>query len=409
MADQQVNTQASETRVPSDKFYLAAILVALLGLFFSFAATFHHVELKAQGFSDAVCNVNETINCDEVANSKYAEPFGLPMGLFGIGFFAGLAIMILVARLKEDFRRDILVSYKFLVVAGCLVSVVLGGISIVEIGAVCLNCIGVYVACFLQLGVVLVLTKGLPTGISVSALTNGGTYPAVALLFTIITYSFLKPENTRNFTPDLPQDGPEFSTEALDLLNTTRQEIPISRNKYAGKGEDYRKGSDGAKVTIVEFADYQCPACRYAFEALNAVYKEYGDRVQIVFRNYPLDNACNPQIQSRFHEWACEAAVVARCAGQYGKFWQMHDRIYANQSDLNGANLLKWALEVGLTAEQVDQCRQSQSILDKIRDDVALGTKLGVTGTPSIFINGRKVEGGRSAPLLLRAVEMELR
>jgi protein-disulfide isomerase len=128
---------------------------------------------------------------------------------------------------------------------------------------------------------------------------------------------------------------------------------------------------------------------------LAQIAQEYEGKVQIVFRNYPLDNTCNASIQSKIHDAACKAAVMARCAGQYGKFWPYHKTLFDNQKGINEAALKTWAKDLGLTDDQIATCWDSPDLLAKVKDDIELGNKLGVDATPTIFINGQKVTGGR--------------
>jgi protein-disulfide isomerase len=212
---------------------------------------------------------------------------------------------------------------------------------------------------------------------------------AIAVAVVIAGFNFLKP--TRSAAPESPQaannpNEPQMLPKAED--------IPLTKSAYAGLGEDYRKGGDAAPVVIEEFADFQCPACRAMGGTLETLHKEMGDKVLIVFRNYPLDHSCNPAI-GKMHEFSCKAAVMARCAGQYGKFWQYHDLAYGHQSEINDAHLKDWGKEIGLTPEQVETCWSSADLLAKVKDDIALGSKLALDSTPTLYINGHKVVGRR--------------
>jgi protein-disulfide isomerase len=184
--------------------------------------------------------------------------------------------------------------------------------------------------------------------------------------------------------------------------------IVTSKSAYAGLGEDYRKGSDSAKVTVVEFSDFECPACARAEPVLREVIESMGSKILFVFRNYPLDKACNGGVKNDMHKFACQAAVVGRCAGQFGKFWQFHDKSFAEQDKISLENIKSWGRDAGLTASQIDQCLASNDIMAKIKDDIAQGDLAGVTGTPAIFINGKKYAGGLSVAEINAAIQSEL-
>ena len=133
---------------------------------------------------------------------------------------------------------------------------------------------------------------------------------------------------------------------------------------------------------------------------LKQLKSEFGDQILVVFKNYPLDKSCNDNIKRKFHEYACEAALAARCAGNNGKFWPMHDMIYDNQISLGSENLRKYAERFGVDRATLKECLTSADLVAKIKDDITLGNKLGVESTPTLFFNGRKMSGGRSIELM---------
>jgi protein-disulfide isomerase len=192
-------------------------------------------------------------------------------------------------------------------------------------------------------------------------------------------------------------------------LAPAASEITINLSPYSGLGEDYRKGPDNAKVTIVEFADYQCPGCKHASETLHTLSQEFQGKVRVVFKNYPLDSSCNKSMQGKFHEHSCKAAIMSRCAGEQGKFWQYHDLAFKNQATINEANLKAWATELGMSQDQINLCWNSKDILAKVQDDIEQGNKAGVDSTPTLFINGKKVMGGRSIEELRLTISEQLR
>ena len=108
------------------------------------------------------------------------------------------------------------------------------------------------------------------------------------------------------------------------------------------------------------------------------------------------------------HEYSCKAAVLARCAGSYGKFWQYHDQLFEHQQDINDAKLKQWALAIGLKSEQIDTCLSSKDIVAKVKDDVALGNRLAIDSTPTVFINGVKVVTGNGIDQLRNQIANQL-
>ena len=147
------------------------------------------------------------------------------------------------------------------------------------------------------------------------------------------------------------------------------------------------KGSPNAPVTIVEFSDFQCPICGRPFQqTLAPLEKEYiaTGKVRYVFRHFPLE---------RIHPQAFKAGEAAECAAAQGKFWEMHDRLFANQQALMPDNLVTHAQALGLDAQKFAACFAGQATA-RVRADMALGSQAGVTATPNFFL-GTTIPGGK--------------
>jgi protein-disulfide isomerase len=157
------------------------------------------------------------------------------------------------------------------------------------------------------------------------------------------------------------------------------------------------KGKADAPVTIVEFSDFECPACGHAFSDLRDLVRTRPD-VKLVFRHFPLDKSCNRQMQQQLHPDACRAAIAAECAGQLGRFWEYHDKLFENQKTLDRDSLFRFAREVDLDIVAFRTCLDDPATLDRIAADVEAGTRFGVESTPTIFINGRRIQGALERP-----------
>ena len=152
-----------------------------------------------------------------------------------------------------------------------------------------------------------------------------------------------------------------------------------------GKNDPLRvEGNPHAPITIVEFADYQCPFCSRAESTVTDVLKKYNGKVNLAFRDFPL---------STIHPHAEAAAEASRCAEAQGKFWPMHDAMYADQSKLAEADLLETAARLGMDRGSFAACLKSDRYQAAIHEDVEAGQGAGVTGTPAFFINGRFLNG----------------
>jgi protein-disulfide isomerase len=388
------------------KWLWISLVIAMVGAGLSIYATFHHFDLVNSGATDAFCNINEQFSCDDVARSPYSTFFGIPLGIWGLGFFLAQIVLVLSGIFRPQSSKESLHGLVGLTVIGAVASLALIFISTFLVGKFCLNCIGIYIVCFAQIGVLLAYRSVLPTGFTLKSLANGGVNAALVVALVVVGFNF-----TKDWWMKPPSAAGQNSTAGSQLgqsslaLAPNALDIKIDKSAFSGMGEDFRKGNDDARVTIVEFADFQCPACRSAWELLKQVQQQYGDQVLIVFKNYPLDKSCNSAIQGQIHEYACEAAVLARCAGMQGKFWQMADKLFSSQSSMNSETMMAWALAIGLSPEQVAECKKSKDIVAKIQDDIKQGNQLNVNATPTIFINGRQIIGGRSMETIQAEIE----
>jgi protein-disulfide isomerase/uncharacterized membrane protein len=401
--------------------WTAAIVVAVLGAIISGYSIKHHLELRAAGHTSAFCNVNATINCDAVASSSYSEIAGVPVGVFGLGYFLAMAVLAFTVMTNHKSKAEHGPAWFVLSGAGVLASVVLGGISIGVVKAVCMVCFATYLVTFVQFGLAASIWKQLKAAagndgedfpvMSSKNLTNGLSTAGVVLAVAVVGFNFLRPaaelpKELQDTAGKHDQLAKHSGAGALGMnLLPTVNEIPINRTPYSGVGEDYRLGNDEAKVTLVEFADYQCPACRDAKETVDNIHKIYGNRILVVFKNYPLSNKCNASVQSNMHPYSCDIATLARCAGQYGKFWEFHRLAFENQTTASTDAAKGWGKQVGLTDAQMAACMGSSDIQAKLRDDVGLANKAGLDGTPTIYINGRKFVGDRTVEGLRATID----
>jgi protein-disulfide isomerase len=145
------------------------------------------------------------------------------------------------------------------------------------------------------------------------------------------------------------------------------------------------RGPEGAPVTIVAFSDFQCPYCSSVGPTLEQIRAAYPDRVRIVFKNFPLP----------MHAQAPAAHRAAMAAGAQGRFWEMHDRLFASQDKLDPASLREHAKALGLDLARYDADLASSELDQRLRSDQQQGTRIGVRGTPTFFVNGRMISGSQ--------------
>jgi protein-disulfide isomerase len=146
---------------------------------------------------------------------------------------------------------------------------------------------------------------------------------------------------------------------------------------------DHTQGPADAKVTLVEYGDYQCPYCGAAYQVLKAVQKRLGAKMRLVFRNFPLNQA---------HPFAELAAESAEAAGAQGKFWEMHDALYENQAQLGQPLIEALVRRLKLDAGQFESDLETRKFQAHVKQDFMGGVRSGVNGTPGFFINGERYD-----------------
>jgi len=168
----------------------------------------------------------------------------------------------------------------------------------------------------------------------------------------------------------------EQKNDVVYLLEPFRVDVP-SENSPA-------LGAEDAPVTIVEFSDFECPYCERFASTLKAVKTNYGDKVRLVFMQFPLENHPNAQ----------KAAEAALCASEQGRFWEMHDLLFSERDRLQVDQLKEKAVRLQLTPDAFNDCLDSNRYSEQVQNEKKAGMAAGVTGTPAAFVNGRPLPSG---------------
>lgn len=192
------------------------------------------------------------------------------------------------------------------------------------------------------------------------------------ILINVIAFGFyvysimqdIKSGNTIN-----PAQIIEYSDLDAEMLKTIEGE------------NNYWIGSANPKITIVEFSDFACPYCQESFSKIREISLKYKDKVKIIYRDFPL------------HTESPDLALAARCAGEQGLFWLMHDKLFQNQGIKETNDIIELANQIGVDISRFNNCLNSNKYIKQIQKDLSDGQKLEVTGTPTWFINGYKIEG----------------
>jgi protein-disulfide isomerase len=168
----------------------------------------------------------------------------------------------------------------------------------------------------------------------------------------------------------------------------TRLTSPVS-------DRDHAQGEESAPVTLVEYGDYECPACGAAYPVVKELQARLQDGVRFVFRNFPL---------SQIHPHAEHAAEAAEAAGEQGKFWEMHDCLFEHQRQLDDEHLTRYADELSLDTPKLLRELAEGTHKARVREDFLSGMRSGVNGTPTFFINGERHDDSYEFDVLLKAI-----
>ncbi len=399
------------------KLRISVIVLGLVGFAISFEALRQHI-LHTHGLASggSFCDISQYVNCNAVNASVWSTFLGIPIASYGIFFYLSLIGLSLLTGQSKAVSYRAMAS---LVLLGGAVAVVLSlflfSLSLFVIKALCILCIGLYLVNVLLLVFAWLLafkghfTEGLSSGVRGiltfirTALASQDSQKARGVRFSLVSLVLLAvcswavgPLMLRLFVAKLEPGEDLVRESVLAWKSSPAVSVPVSPN--GGALGDYAKGTPGAPIQIVEFADFECPGCRRLYFALSELLQSYPGQYQLVFRNYPLDHRCNPGITKEFHRSACAAALFSRCAGEQGKYWESLDWLFSlpeledglSLEDVQSILVTKGPQELELDPEGLGECMASDRQAKKIRDDIAIADQLGLESTPAFWINGKR-------------------
>lgn len=321
--------------------------------------------------------------CDAVRASSYAHLFGVPLPAFGVASYTVLALLIF-AEVFASARLGRAIQYAVAGIscAGFLFSIYLTSLEAFVIHAWCAWCVvsaldmtGILILSVLEVRRPFPLTD--PTAAIARARTNF-VVCVVALLVGVPAFVILSRHG------ELPR-APQASGQALA--------------EHLVRPDSHMTGNLQASLTIVEFGDFECPACGLSEGAAQQIRAKYGDRIRYVFRQFPL---------GKIHPQAEKAAEASECAGEQGKFWEAIEKIYAEQRDLSVDALKRYGAELGLDQSHFNQCLDSGETAARVNQDLADGHALGVRATPTFFIGRKRIESPLEFATFSQLVDQEL-
>lgn len=366
---------------------LVFMFLQIIGMIVSGYLVHHHYALEStEGAFQSFCSINEKIDCNVVNGSVYSMLFGIPIAAIGFGTYFLQLLLAFTIKFNPQANKESVFTNFILTVVGVLYSLFLFIVSIAVLKTTCILCMSLYVINILSFIFNLKILKEINQNNGILSLYT--TLDRKKLIFNFIMnfVAVLVVHGVTNiaFSQNLPFDKSEFLTD-LRLQNP--------KNITPGKSPILGDKSTNPKLQIIEFADFECPHCMLAAKQMHRLLHLYGDKFQLIFKNYPLDDACNPAMKRPMHLNACKAAKSVLCAENSSNYLKYFEKVFSNQKEINAENLKKWAVELGMNADEFEKCVQSPDTSRRIAEDIEAAEQLGITSTPSFFVNGRKIEG----------------
>lgn len=387
------------------------IVFACLGLLTTGASTYVHYRLLQDRGYTSFCDVSGTVSCTEAYLSRYGSFAGVPVALLGFLFFVLATVLAWLAVSARTETRENATGYLFaLSTLGLAMVLYLAYAAFFVLKAICLLCVGTYVAVvglFLIAGNIMDYPMTTVPRRFARDLRRLGTSPAglaVALAFLF---------GAATSIAFFPREGSEAQAPTVANARAQQQaegQSEFERWYFAQPIVDAGVPMEGAKVLVVKFNDYLCPACGQSYRDYKGIFAKYQasnpGEVRLVTKDYPLDPECNFNTPNGQHQAACEAAAAVRLAGAHGKAEAMAEWLYANQAGLTPQSVKEAAATVGGVT---DFDAQYPRVLQGIKADVAAGGAVNVRSTPTFIINGRLVSGMLPAQFFDQAIALELK
>ncbi len=382
----------------------ACILLCLVGIGISWDLTRVWVLSRSDPDYHSFCAVSEGMNCETVALSSWSTNFGAPNSVWAM---AGYAFAIVLAGIAASRRRDSL-GFGLLVALGvgfAIVSVALLVVMQAMIGSLCILCLALDLINASLLAFAIVAARAVHTGAfatvtsDLAALVRRPAFGAlvVAAGLGLLGTSWAAGHRVMVAT-GLPERGlgapvsPGMPSAAEPVCGVAETGDPASGPSMGVTPDGHPWiGATNPILEVQEFTDYQCPHCRRAHMMVRKLLSTAGSRVRVYHRHLPLDQACNPAIQSPFHKRACELSRVALCSGRQGRFWEMNDFLFQQADEIREKDLsatdIAGRLELDLDAFRC--CLDEASTKEALAVDVAEANALGIKGTPAFVVNGQ--------------------
>jgi protein-disulfide isomerase len=359
---------------PRRSLQIASALAAS-GLVLALVLARQHAQAHAG--AESFCTLNDFVNCDRVATSRFSVVLGLPVALWGALAY-GLALLLALAGLRRSRPHESWPAGLLFVLGGLATAaaIALALVSELAIGALCLLCAASWLV---------------SAGLFAAAWRATGPRGALGAVRADLGLLRARPSRTAGLV--LAGAAAVALVAAAYPRYWERKPSLPGDEKRAAQARTARAAPpapSAGPTVIVEFSDYECPFCAIAHEDVKQLLAARPD-VVLVKKHFPLDAACNPAVKRAMHPDACTFAAAAVCAEEQGKLGPMDDALFANQRAKRPLEEIVRA--VGLDEARFRECLRSPSTLRRIEADVTAGLSVGIRATPTYVVNGVPVTG----------------
>jgi protein-disulfide isomerase/uncharacterized membrane protein len=405
MTEHDASTTNTSPTDSSPRLLGAGFLLAAAAVGTSTVLAWIHAGLESgAGNYTSFCNVSASVNCDQVLTSPFAELMGLPVAWYAIVVYSATALCFAgAARLASLAGRQAALRAACVLVLGSLAwSLWMALVSAFMLHTVCLVCSALYLLTLALAAVIWKVASPFPPG---DLVLGRESLARVAVLVTILTAAVAAMSGPSAWTSTSPGGNDSLSLEQIreshpDFL---KWYLGLPRRGGSAPAGDTETGDTEASdteavVTIVEFSDFLCVFCRRNAEMLSGLLARRSGQLRLVHRHFPLDTTCNDGVIRTMHPFACHAAAAVECAGEQGRYDDMSTLLFADQDKLLPTTVAKLAAETGLDSAAWQECMDSGRGMDHVTADARAGIELGVSSTPTMFFNGRRIEGAFDGP-----------
>lgn len=358
--------------LPNAIFVALSVLMILIGAYL----TNHYYQVMFPAGIDtasALCNISEFWGCDNATKSVMGTILGVPTSVFAIvmgicGIFAGFMG-------TPGFEKTIKTALLINLIA-CLVLFIY---SLVALGSLCPMCTAYFVVSALAF---FIFFKYSDYGYGLEA------KPLAIFAAILIVPSLIVSLNISGKKANQSAQANSFITQfnALDAYAKAPYESTYKLHMSTDNFED-------APIRVTLFSDFQCPFCQSVATQFDEIIKTYKGKINVQYMFYPLDMTCNKEMKRSLHPYACQASYLAACDTE--KFKEVHDYIFANQKNINANSLEEWEKKFGLAG-----CFDNSELKEVVQQTLGVGKHYKVRSTPTMVINGKKIEGGIDTVML---------